>query len=466
MDIIDVISKKGSELSENDLNWILPELYEKYNSTIRNFAIAAKQYDNLAKLAFEAQAKKSINQAVNTFIFKKKHWQNNYNLHHYLIKTLSNLKCEKIIEDTNDELVHKPICPICKLDKQKEALDYKNGKYNCNRCLDIIEHSSSNLTMSTLQIRKLFCNHSKKGVRCPDCKKWIPDSVFDSGILPCPYNCGFIGNYSEYYSGSHPVALFKRKILSLNNSENDFSKSLSDKISSSSITNQEEFLLTENLEYEFSVIKDVLIQQQKILHNTSTSATFLQKTLMYQAFINVLDKLPYEMTMYLGHQKNVSKLPLQCRIFQEYADLILNYLPFNIIKGKNKHEIIDPCDPKLSLFLGISSYSTTVGENGIIQNNTKETYIGGKQVKDYGPCFIGKLISVYGEGEDFTESVEYYTFNEIKTSLKEGTNVEVKHFRIASHYEMHSLVFLQRIRRSVVDKVYFILNKEKRNVRS
>lgn len=470
MDIIHLISEKASTLSENDLVWILPEIYKKYSSTIKNFSVAAKQYDQLAKLAFEASAKQSIDQAVNTFLFKKKHWQNNYNLHSYLIKTLSNLKSEKLIENSTNELVNKPICPLCKIDKNKEFLEFSDGLYHCNRCNDIIKNFSSSLDLENLVIRKIFASHSKKGVRCPDCKKWVPDSAFDNGVLPCPYTCGFIGNYSEYHPGSHPVALTSRQISSLdkelnvNNSPSE--KTLSDKISSGSVTEYEEFLLTENLEYEFNLIKEVLLQQQKILHNTTTSATILQKTLMYQAFINVLEKLPYEMTMYLAHQKNVSKLPLQCQIFQEYSDLVLNYLPFSIVKGKNKYDIVDPCDPRLSLFLGISTYSAEVQEDGLILNKTNENYIGGKQVKDYGPCFIGKLISVKSGGVDVTEQVVYYTFNEIKTSLNQNSKVEVKHFRIASHYEMHSLVFLQRIRRAVVDKVYLLLNKEKRKVRS
>lgn len=470
MDIIHLIAEKASILSEDDLSWILPELYKKYSSTIKNFSIAAKQYDQLAKLAFEASAKQSIDQAVNTFLFKKKHWQNNYNLHSYLIKTLSNLKSEKLIENSTAELVNKPICPLCKIDKNKEFLEFSDGLYHCARCNDIIHHFSNSLDSFSFTVRKIFANHSKKGVRCPDCKKWVPDSAFDNGIFPCPYNCGFIGNYSEYHPGSHPVALTNRKVssldkeLNINNSPSE--KSLSDKISSSSVTEYEEFILTENLEYEFNLIKEVLFQQQKILHNTTTSATFLQKTLMYQAFINILEKLPYEMTMYLGHQKNVSKLPLQCQIFQEYVDLVFDHLPFSIVKGKNKYDIVDPCDPRLSLFLGVSTYQSQVQDNGIIPNNTKENYIGGKQVKDYGPCFIGKLISVKCDEADVTDNVHYYTFNEIKTSLPKDIKVEVKHFRIASHYEMHSLVFLQRIRRAVVDKVYLLLNKEKRKAKA
>ena len=50
-------------------------------------------------------------------------------------------------------------------------------------------------------------------------------------------------------------------------------------------------------------------------------------------------------------------------------------------------------------------------------------------------------------------------------SVEPGTPVIVKHFRILPHYEMHSLVYLQRVRRAIVDSVYFRLNKKKRKVK-
>lgn len=465
MDIIQKIQQQAHSLSENDLSWILPEVNHKYCNTIKNFSLAAKQNNEISKAAFEANAHQTLAQALNTFLFKKQHWKKNYNLHYYLIKTLSNLKSEKLIEESGFENFNLPICPLCKFENHKEFLELKDGKYYCNRCEEALSSLKEN-NSSKLELRKIFYLHSKKGVRCPDCRKWVPDSAFDNGIIPCPYNCGFLGNYSEYSPGAHPVSLTRRKIKSLNQNLNeDSDSSIGDFISASSITGQEEFFLNEDLENNFNIVKEVLLQQQKTLHNTATSATIVQKNLMYQAFLNCLDSFPYEMTMYLAYQKNVSKQPLQCRIFQEYTNLVLDYMPFDIVKGSNRYQITDPCDPRLSLFLGISTYSSKVCDGGIIPNNTLENYIGGKQVKDYGPCFIGKLISISSSDIDLTDCVEYYTFNEIKTNLEPGKLVEVKHFRIASHYEMHSLVFLQRTRRAVVDKVYLLLNKEKRKVK-
>lgn len=469
MDIIEKISNNFNSISESDLSWIKPEIHKKYSGLISNLSVAAKQFDPLAKSAFEENAKLQLNQALEVFLFKKKHWQRDVNLNLYLFKVLFNLKSKTLLDNSNDYWINKPICPLCKFQGKKEFVSYNNGIYSCLRCTSMVEfysikcESDDSLDNSYLQsLHKIFSSHSKKGVRCPDCRKWIPDSAFTTGIMPCIYNCGFIGNKEEYSPGIHPVALTKRSITSLDakNEETDFS--IADKTSGTILTSEDELCFSASLEEDMQVVKNVLLSQQKGLVNTTTSATLLQKQMMYQAFLNILEKMPYEMTAYLAHQKNVSKTPLQCQIFQEYADLIIDCLPFDIIKGKNKYEIIDPCDPKLSLFLGISNYIAKVGNDGIIPNLTNETYIGGKNLKDYGPCFLGKLISIKSNDIDYTENVEYYTFNEIKTNLIAGQEVEVKHFRIPSHYEMHSLVFLQRIRRAVVDKVYFLLNKEKR----
>jgi hypothetical protein len=62
------------------------------------------------------------------------------------------------------------------------------------------------------------------------------------------------------------------------------------------------------------------------------------------------------------------------------------------------------------------------------------------------------------------DMVDNYSFVQIKMkeSIEIGTHVRVKHFRIIPHYEMGGLVYLQRIRKKIVDSVYFKLNGKKR----
>ena len=57
MEIIQKIIQQAPQLSEQDLSWILPEIYLKYTPNIRNFSLAAKQNDKLSKAAFEENAK-------------------------------------------------------------------------------------------------------------------------------------------------------------------------------------------------------------------------------------------------------------------------------------------------------------------------------------------------------------------------------------------------------------------------
>ena len=135
-------------------------------------------------------------------------------------------------------------------------------------------------------------------------------------------------------------------------------------------------------------------------------------------------------------------------------------------KGGKKIDIVSLTAPELSLFTGISKYDSKVAADGSIPNETKEEYIGGRKYINHGPCFIGKLISVVDKstGESVMSNVREYTFSKISTDLEPGTPVEVTHFRIPSHYEMKGMVFLQRIRRQLVDSIYLRLHKKKRRV--
>ena len=46
-----------------------------------------------------------------------------------------------------------------------------------------------------------------------------------------------------------------------------------------------------------------------------------------------------------------------------------------------------------------------------------------------------------------------------------GTPVEVTHYFINSHYEIGPMVYLQRIRKKIVDKIFFKMHGTKREAR-
>ena len=119
----------------------------------------------------------------------------------------------------------------------------------------------------------------------------------------------------------------------------------------------------------------------------------------------------------------------------------------------NLTEVYSLLDPCLNLFLGTSEYSSYVRESGLVSNNTYEIFVG---AKCNGPCFIGFLCDITDEnGKSLLSEVEYYTFSNIKmkSTVPQNTSVRVIHFRIPPHYEMYSLVNLQRSRKCIVTSI-------------
>ena len=179
---------------------------------------------------------------------------------------------------------------------------------------------------------------------------------------------------------------------------------------------------------------------------------------------NMLDKYPAEMFSYLVHLKQQPDIPLHSKIFQEYVSLVENHMPFSIIRKNEKISICSLLDKNLRLFEGISKYSAVVRPDGSIPNLTEEKYIGGRNFKDYGRCFIGKVIDIVEKdtNKSLKGAVASYSFSKIDTSIPASTHVDVTHFRILPHYEIGSLVILQKVRSNIIDKVYFKIHGKKR----
>jgi hypothetical protein len=177
---------------------------------------------------------------------------------------------------------------------------------------------------------------------------------------------------------------------------------------------------------------------------------------MLQAFRNLTISNPVDIVYYLVHIKQNSEIKIQAKIFQEFVSLMENALPLTVYKENEPVEIFSLADPDLNIFTGRSVYSAAV-KNNKAPNETIETYIGSKTLKNHGPCFIGKLLKVTNKatGECLLNKVKNYSFVEIELEgVTDGTEVEVVHLRIPSHYEINSMVYLQRIRRNIVDRVY------------
>jgi hypothetical protein len=213
---------------------------------------------------------------------------------------------------------------------------------------------------------------------------------------------------------------------------------------------------------EYKVVREVIeVQMAHVMKEPRNRA--IKKQMMYRAYYNMFDHSPEEMISYLAHQKVDSDLPIQSQIFQEFIRLMENSLPFQIRKFGRTIDVYSLLNPYLDLFLGLSTFTAAVRPSGLVPNNTAETYVGGRENKNHGPCFIGLLCDAKVDNQSIMDRIEHYTFSHLKVwNVDPGTKVEVTHMRMPSHYEMNGLVQLQRIRRRIVDSVYQRLNGERR----
>lgn len=486
-ELFERIQKEASQLNESDLdNWVIPSLMEYYDSKLRylaGHAYSVRSSDSgfsLAVRAFKEQCKAELHSALHTYLFKKEHWRNeSRSLNAYLRVVLQRLSSRIHWNNSTAVKTRKLICPLCKSkNKSKQFLIPEDGKLRCNYCTkyserlaDELKKEDTPLLRQEYNIRVAFSLHSKTGLRCPGCMMFIPKSITQENFVLCPYdNCGEFGDLSDFLEMAHPMSVTTRSTAYLDaalDSEDSFS--LADVIKADSLDTDAHTLIEakSDLSYKLSLIKEVIAAQKQTVERSSFNSTKVQKLLMYDAIMQMTNELPEDMVRYLCHRKHSSSDPLQAKIFQKYVSLLENYLPFTMEKAGKKIDIVSLTAPELSLFTGISTYDSKVNDDGSIPNETKEEYIGGRKYKNHGPCFIGKLINVTRKdtGESLMSNVVEYTFSKISTKdLEPDTPVEVTHFRIPSHYEMKGMVFLQRIRRLLVDSIYFRLHKKKREV--
>lgn len=486
--IINKINNSANSLKEEELDsWIVPEIFKHYQTRIDLLSNRAYGTSNSsAVLAFREMAKGELRTALNTFLFKAKHWTGGRDINPYLMTSLNRLADRAYYNNESVKKTNLPTCPLCKEENRKEFLLQDGGLWKCENCSKKSERLLAEIETKTFghdkvimaklnakyNLYKIFALHSRKGYKCLECSRFIPESINTENGITCPYDdCIYLGKIEELESMTHPVSLTQRKMVSLQNTVgNDSDLTMQDCFKADILDADVCIDVHERNKKEYDTLVQVIDDQIGSIKRMNFQGTLIQKLLMYEAYKIMLDKYPEDMVSYLVHQKQNADFPIQSKIFQEYAELIENVLPLSIKKNGEIIDIVDLTDPNLSLFLGISKFEALVRTNNTIPNNTIEKYVGGRKFKDYGPCFIGKLIDVIDitTSSSIKNAVKEYGFSNIKIdeSVLPGTPVLVTHFRIASHFELNSMVFLQNIRRNIVDSVYFRLNKKKRIPRS
>jgi hypothetical protein len=476
--IINVINNRSSELAQEDVSWIVPDLMEHFSGRIHTLSTYVYGSEKgIALAAFKEWAEKTLEKGVCTFLFKNEHWRSGRSIGPYLSTCLTKL-ADTLKSDLNSiKKVSIPICPACKELNSREFLVYEDKLLRCPTCTKEYLRLESKYDRSSseeyqLRLRKVFSLHSRKGYRCPCCGRFIPESFVNTianDRVSCPYdNCSWFGTVEDLEPMIHPLGQSSGMTVSLNtpiNSKENFGgkgdSEIGDMIDANEVNPDVRIEQAEKYYKELNIANEV-ISKQKLRLERQPRKKVLKKYLMYQAFQNLLEQDPVSMISYLIHGKSLGERPIQSLIFQKYIQLVENNLPFTI-DGEDgedgESEVFSLLDSNLNLFLGTSEYQAYVRESGFVSNNTHEIFVG---AKCNGPCFIGLLCDIQDEnGNSLLSEVEYYTFSSIKmkSSIPQNTFVNVIHFRIPPHYEMYSLVNLQRTRKAIVTSIQKRLGK-------
>jgi ribosomal protein L32 len=422
---------------------------------------------SLSKQAFQIRVNSIVKYALNTYLQNRK-WENNTKLYPYLLKTISrfgeSVLTENSFESKNNISQH--ICPACKEYKMREVLSFDGVNFICNNCnlkIDDVNKEITNCNDSTkldylekkLYFIKTFSKHSKTGVRCPDCKRFVPESCYIGDFLICPYpKCNADCTYAE--TMKHPVQCIKQNSIDI-----DFKPKFLEGSNYSGLfcsENQNAFIILRNEEDLVNKTKIInsVIEMQKLTQCNLRKMP--NKYCMYQAFQNVLEKHTEDMVKYItlgGQREGVS---IQSLIYQEFGRLIEERFPICFFT-KGKQVLIDnPLDERLHLYDGMHQFSNYIDQYGVIKKKiqyklSNETF---EKIPSKEDSFIAKIISIEDQyGNDLINHIDEYNFSSIKMKnfekTKPGTILTVKYYSIRPNYTLGSMIYVQRIKKKLME---------------
>lgn len=349
------------------------------------------------------------------------------------------------------------LCPGC-LFLGKNNLLIDNKIFSCGECQGELKLTDD--PKKVLFFRNFF-KHNKSGYKCRDCERFIPHPLDEAPIICCPYfDCCFVGSIYSLKKMHHPTSQSNPEKLILDTSK-DGQKCVKDNIISDEIDVVSKIEITEDLDRKIYLIKEAMEFQSNNLAYSSSNFTLKHKLLCYQAFSNILDIFPEEMVGYLLN--NTRSGGFQSKVFQEYIKLLEASFPFSFKKNNKMYKVESLLDDNLSLFDGISKFSGIINEKCQIKNATTEFYIGGRAASYTKPYYIGKLLNVVDKKTNLSlmNKVMEYGFSRIKLKdVVPGEEVTVTHLRVVPHYQMGGMVYVNRIRKKIIDRVISSLNKQ------
>jgi hypothetical protein len=218
--------------------------------------------------------------------------------------------------------------------------------------------------------------------------------------------------------------------------------------------------VAEDLQDKVEKIKEIIETQSNNAAYSSSNATVRHKQCVYQAFSNLLERHPEEMSAYVLNSTD-SHMGFQHKIFQEYVSLLEASLPFVVFKNRKPIKIDTLMDANLGIFDEISVFEGIVNEKLVIKNGTQDFYIGGRKGAYAKPYYIGKLLNIIEQDtkSPLLSNVKEYTFSKIyMQNVRPGTLVTVTHLRVPPHYQMGGMAYVNRIRKKIVERARLLIN--------
>lgn len=343
------------------------------------------------------------------------------------------------------------ICPGCVFLGKDYSVLFLNKVLFCDECES--ELKSHTFDPKKAHFFRIFYRHNKNGYRCPDCERFIPHPIDNSSNISCPYfDCLFTGTISGLHKMNHPTSKSNPEKLILDASQDGFC--LKDNVTSQEVDAHTQLEIVEELQSKVDSIKEIIETQSNNTAYSSSDSTLRHKQCVYQAFSNLLEKFPAEMTAYILNSTD-SHMGFQHKIFQEYVNLLENSLPFFVFKNRKPVKVDNLLDDSLCLFDGISVFDGIVNDKLAIKNETKEFYIGGRKATYTKPYYIGKLLNIIQRDTKtpLIQFVKDYSFSKIyMRDIKPGTLVTVTHLRVPPHYQMGGMAYVNRIRKKIVER--------------
>lgn len=370
---------------------------------------------------------------------------------------ITNAFCRKLVAPQTKKKIEY-ICPGCFFKGTASQVYLEKNIFTCEECKHQLK-----LAVDPEQIvfYKTFAYHSKQGYRCPDCKRFIPHPLDGSTTVSCPYfDCLFVGEHKILGKMHHTTSQTNPEKLVLDVT-NDGSRFFKNNIVSEGIDAQLTLEVKQDLQHKVKTIHEVILSQISHVAYTGSDFTIKHKQFVYEAFNLLLDKYPEEMVGYL--LEGTRSGGFQHKVFQEYIRLLEAALPFFIKKGNKRHRVDTLLSEHLCVFDGISVFDTIVNENLQIKNATTEFYVGGRKASYAEPFFIGKLLNILNTEtkESLLPLVKEYSFSRIKMhNVKAGTPVTVTHLRIPPHYQMGGMVYVNRVRKKIVERTQSLLKRD------